>query len=119
MTNNFDAVKNSNILHITQGCDFSATISIKDASAAALDLTGYTVVAKLKNISNGQIESITTAITDTVGGVVTISLDEQGTAALTASSSIQYVYGIKLVSASGDTLPEIQGGCFVQEGITI
>ncbi len=101
------AVANFNI---DQGATFSSTVTVKDSTGSALDLTGYTATA---NMALGYASTRTrTALTiafnsDRTTGGVTMSLTATQTAALEAPA--RYVFDLDITDSSGTVTRVIEG----------
>lgn len=76
-------------LVIPQGSDWSLVLTIADSGGTAYDLTGVTAAAKVRaafaDVSS--IVDITCTVTDAVNGVLTLSLTDTQTAALSAGGA--------------------------------
>ena len=95
---------------IDQGTTFSSTVTVKDSTGSALDLTGYTATA---NMALGYASTRTrTALTiafasDRTTGDVTMSLTATQTAALEAPA--RYVFDMDITDSSGTVTRIIEG----------
>ena len=95
---------------IDQGTTFSSTVTVKDSTGSALDLTGYTATA---NMALGHASTRTrTALTiefasDRSTGNVSMSLTAAQTALLEAPA--RYVYDLDITDGSGTVTRIIEG----------
>lgn len=103
-----------------QGSTFSRTITYKDSSGSAIDLSGYTARMQLRrNIDDASaiIELTTSNGRIALGGVagtVTLTIAASDTAAL---SPVEGVYDLELVT--GDTVEKLLAGTFtIQREVT-
>ena len=105
-------------LVIEQGTDFSATFTIKNSDAAAVNLLGFTAEAKLKTSYYTSSAAIPFTVTfeDRSKGIIKISLTDTVTTALKAR---RYVYDLVLTSASGVKTRFIEGIATVTPGVTV
>jgi hypothetical protein len=106
-------------LIINQRSDFRASIVVRDsATSTIVNLTGYSVVAKLKQTLDSPDSSAVTfvcAIPAPLTGIFTMELTDVTTAALRAGS---YVYDVVLVDTDGFRTRIIQGTAKVDGGIS-
>ena len=105
----------SNIV-IEQGTDFSLEVTVTQANGASFDLTNYTAASKLKKHWSSSISyALTTNITDSSGGEVTISANNE-----TSNSIIpgRYKYDIEVTSDTGSVTRVVEGIATVTPGIT-
>jgi len=97
-------------LVIDQGTTFSLSITVSDANANEIDLTGYTLRAQLrKSYGATSYTSFTVAADDPTTGELTISLTDAQTSALKAG---RYVYDVEIVApvADGSTVTRVLEG---------
>ena len=95
---------------IDQGATFSSTVTVKDSTGSALDLTGYTATAKmaLGYSSTRTRTDLTIAFnSDRTTGGVTMSLTATQTAALEAPA--RYVFDLDITDSSGTVTRVIEG----------
>ena len=106
-------------LIINQRSNFRASILVRDsATSTVVNLTGYQVVAKLKQTLDSPDSSAVTfvcAIPAPLTGIFTMELTDVTTAALRAGS---YVYDVVLVDTDGFRTRIIQGTAKVDGGIS-
>jgi len=95
-------------LVIDQGTTYSLTISVADATGAAVNLTGYTLRAQLrKSYGATSYTSFTTSAGAVpADGELTISLTDAQTSAL---KSGRYVYDIEIVDTSSVVTRVLEG----------
>ncbi len=104
-------------LVIDQGADFTQTFNLEDdATASALDLTGFTGAAQLRKHPSSQKKfDFTVAFPDRGNGVVRLDMSDTLTSTIKPG---RYVYDI-LITASGGTRTRIvEGSALVREGAT-
>ena len=93
-----------------QGSDYTLSLTVKNDSGGATDLTGYTASAKL---AKGYVSSKTrTTITCTVNGdpttgIVTMSLTADQTGLLDEG---RYVYDLEILQTSSSTVTRVIEG---------
>jgi hypothetical protein len=92
-------------------------ITFLDADSAAVDLTGWSVFAEVRQLPfNSVILDLNPSITDAANGEVTITLTDEVTATLRAGS---HKWDIMLENPGGERLgPYLQGEFVVQGMIT-
>lgn len=118
MSTDFDTIKNSNVLTITQGSDFSATVTMTQTSGgAALNLSGYTITGQVRTLDGALACAITIDNSVPTTGVITMSISDTLSALLVPDVIVNHVWGIDLVQPGGNKLPEIQGGLLVKKGV--
>tara|TARA_Y100001972_G_scaffold118950_1_gene159659 strand:- start:1038 stop:1373 length:336 start_codon:yes stop_codon:yes gene_type:complete len=95
-------------IFIDQGATFSETITVKDTSGNALNLTGFTGIAQIrKSPSSSTSVSFTVAFaSDRTTGQLTISLTSTQTAALEAG---RYNYDVLITASGGDKTRAAEG----------
>lgn len=110
-------------LEFDQGADVAVELHLKDADGNTKDLSNYSVAAKIKKSYNSDSDDTTdfTAIISTpaTDGVVTLSLTNSQTDALTAR---RYVYDVELsyVDSDANTIIEriLEGRVFMKPSVT-
>ncbi len=105
-------------LTIDQGANFSSDVTVKDANAAAFNLTGYTARAKMaKGYSSTRTRTeFTCTIGDATSGKVSLTLTAAQTAALDDG---RYVYDLEIVqSGTGNVTRVIEGIINVRPNVT-
>ena len=111
-------------LDIQAGADFSKEFTLKNPDQSPLDITGYTMHAKLAKHAGAlnahtsttaapvyKYISFTSTIVDAPGGVYSISLPAETTAKLQEG---KYVYSVVMENGSGDLTDTIDGLAFVK-----
>ena len=95
-------------IFIDQGATFSETITVKDTSGNALNLTGFTAIAQIrKSPSSSTSVSFSVAFdADRTTGQLTISLTSTQTAALEAG---RYNYDVLITASGGDKTRAVEG----------
>ena len=81
---------------IDQGSDATIELHLVDKNGAAKNLTGHTLSARLKknySDSAGEATTFTSVVTNTTGGIATLSLTNTQTDALKAG---RHVYDVEL-----------------------
>ena len=106
---------------INQGATFELTVTWKDSTGAAINLTGYSARMQVRETysSASTIVSLTNGSGITLGGsagTIAILISATTTAALTAPFS--GVYDLELVSASGVVTRLLQGAATVSPEVT-
>ena len=103
---------------IDQGSDATIELHLVDKNGTAKNLTGYTVTARLKknySDSAGEATAFTSVVTNTTGGIATLSLSNTQTDALKAG---RHVYDVLLTRPGGDKLIGVEGTALVRPGIS-
>jgi len=99
---------------IDQGTTFSTTVTAKDSTGSAKDLTGYTTTAQIrKSYYSSSSTDFTTAQVDGTG-VITLSLTAAQTGNLKAG---RYVYDVESASSS-ETIRVVEGIVTVTPQVT-
>lgn len=106
---------------INQGATFELTVTWKDSTGAAINLTGYSARMQVRETysSASTIVSLTNGSGITLGGAagtIAILISATTTAALTAPFS--GVYDLELVSAGGVVTRLLQGAATVTPEVT-
>jgi hypothetical protein len=104
-------------LLIRQGATFGPhEVTLTDAQAAPIDITGSTFSAQIRKTYNASTidATFTFAITNAAQGKFTFTLSNTVTAALTAGADefdplSQYVWDLEMTSASGRVTPLFYG----------
>lgn len=107
---------------LDQGADASIELHLVDTTGTKKNLVNHTVAAKLKKNyadSSGEATDFTTAISDAINGICTLSLTNTQTDSLKAG---RYVYDVELsfVDSDGDTIIEriLEGKITVTPSVT-
>ena len=108
-------------LTIYGGTDFSASFNAKTPGNANFDFTSYSGSGKISksigigaSTGSGNYTSFSVGITSALGGVLTASLTDTQTKAL---SEGRYVYDI-LVTTGSNTYPLVTGNVYVYNTVT-
>ena len=106
---------------INQGATFELTVTWKDSTGAAINLTGYSARMQVRETysSSSTVVSLTNGSGITLGGAagtIAILISATTTAALTAPFS--GVYDLELVSAGGVVTRLLQGAATVTPEVT-
>ena len=104
-------------LVIDQGADFTQTFNLEeDATASALDLTGYTGAAQLrKHSSSNKKFDFTVAFPDREAGIVRIDMTDTITSSIKPGRD---VYDLLLTASGGARTRIVEGSALVREGAT-
>ena len=97
-------------LRVDQGASFSSDVTVTNSDGVAVDLSGYTAIAKLAN-SHGSsaFTTITTTIaSDATTGVISLSLTNSQTAALDAPA--RFVYDVYITKTADSTVTRVIEG---------
>lgn len=105
-------------LTIDQGATFRYQVELKDTTdESEFALTGYTATAHMKRSHRAaSITATFTTAVDNSGGVITISLTDEQTAAIKAG---RYVFDIVINSPSGEVSRVTEGIIDVTPSVTI
>lgn len=104
-------------LIINQKSSFDVTFAIQD-SGTAINLTGYSVTAKLKpeyTSPDNQAVAFATAIANAAAGTISMSLTPDQTALLTLP---RYVYDMTITSNGGFKTRVVEGKITISKGIS-
>lgn len=102
-------------LLIRQGADFSVTVTLENANATPMDLTGATVRAHMRKRADGAlVKSFNVVVTDADNGEFTFGLSNAETALLTCGESLteaasRYVWDMELQDSLGRVTPLFYG----------
>ena len=106
-------------LIINQKSNFKATIVVRDsATSTVVDLTGFSVVAKIKQTlesPDSTAVSFLTAIPDPITGILIMELTTETTTLLRTGS---YVYDVVLIGPDNFRTRIIQGTAKVDGGVS-
>ena len=104
-------------IFIDQGATFSKTITVKDTSGNALNLTGFTAIAQIrKSPSSSTSVSFTVAfVSPRTTGQITISLTATQTAALEAG---RYNYDVLITSGASVKTRVVEGIATVNPSVS-
>ena len=102
---------------INQKASFEVTLTVNDG-ASALNLTGYSTSAKIKNDFNtpdNQAISFTSSVTNAAAGQMKISLSPEQTANLSLQ---RYYYDVTITSGAGFKTRIAEGTVKVSGGVS-
>ena len=104
-------------IFIDQGATFSETITVKDTSGNALNLTGFTAIAQIrKSPSSSTATSFTVAfVSPRSSGQITISLTDTQTTALEAG---RYNYDVLITSGTSVKTRVVEGIATVNPAVS-
>ena len=104
-------------IFVDQGTDFTLQLSVVDTAGTAKNLTGATITAQARkdHTSSSATATFTTAITNAVGGVCTITLSAATTAGIKAGI---YVYDVNLLDSTNTTTRAVEGLMTIRPEVT-
>ena len=101
---------------IEQGATFSSTVNVEDTAGAAINLSGYSAASQMrKSYYATSNTAITSIVTGTANGEITLSMTAANTANLTPGRS---VFDLLITSPSGIKTRVIEGIIIVSPGVT-
>ena len=101
---------------IEQGATFNTTINVEDTAGAAINLYGYTANSMMrKSYYSSSATTITSTVTGTANGEVTLSVSAANTAALTPG---RYVYDVIITSPTSVVTRVVEGIVTVLPSVT-
>jgi hypothetical protein len=101
---------------IEQGATFNTTINVEDTAGAAINLYGYTANSMMrKSYYSTSATTITSTVTGTANGEVTLSVSATNTAALTPG---RYVYDVIITSPTSVVTRVVEGIVTVLPSVT-
>lgn len=102
-------------LQVRAGDSYQRTVRIRDSAGAAIDLTGYTGLAQIRDRAGGTLlAEITVVIADPESGDLVISLTASQTRALPASA----VWDLELDAGESSTHTIVYGVVVVTPDVT-
>ncbi len=102
-------------IRIHQGATFSLDVQYKDSNGAGVDMSGYTVAAKLANrLDTADLATFTPIWVDQSVGKFQIKLSASQTAIITGEGQ----YDILITEPGGDKYYLLQGRAVLDYGIT-
>ena len=105
----------SNIF-IDQGATFTTTVTVTDANGDAVNLSGYSVAAKIrKTFLSSTATAFTATISNASSGEITISLSPTQTTALEAG---RFVYDVLITASGGTKTRVVEGQVTVNPSVT-
>jgi hypothetical protein len=101
---------------IEQGATFNTTINVEDTAGAAINLYGYTANSMMrKSYYSSSATIITSTVTGTANGEVTLSVSATNTAGLTPG---RYVYDVIITSPTSVVTRVVEGIVTVLPSVT-
>jgi hypothetical protein len=101
---------------IEQGATFSSTITVEDTNGDAVNLYAYTASSQMrKSYYSSTAYTITSDVTGTANGQITISMTAANTANLSAG---RYVYDVKITSPTTVVTRVVEGIVTVLPSVT-
>ena len=101
---------------IEQGATFNTTINVEDTAGAAINLYGYTANSMMrKSYYSTSATTITSTVTGTANGEVTLLVSAANTAALTPG---RYVYDVIITSPTSVVTRVVEGIVTVLPSVT-
>lgn len=101
---------------IEQGATFSSTITVEDTNGDAVNLYAYTASSQMrKSYYSSTAYTITSDVTGTANGQITISMTAANTANLSAG---RYVYDVKITSPTDVVTRVVEGIVTVLPSVT-
>lgn len=101
---------------IEQGATFSSTVNVEDSAGAAINLSGYSAASQMrKSYYATSNTAITSIVTGTANGEITLSMTAANTANLSPGRS---VFDLLITSPSGIKTRVIEGIIIVSPGVT-
>jgi hypothetical protein len=101
---------------IEQGATFNTTINVEDTAGAAINLYGYTANSMMrKSYYSSSATIITSTVTGTANGEVTLRVTAANTAALTPG---RYVYDVIITSPTSVVTRVVEGIVTVLPSVT-
>jgi hypothetical protein len=95
-------------LTIDQGTTFEASLDLKNDDGTAINVTNYVFQSQIRKsfYSANSTANLVVAITDSVNGVIKLSLTSANTANIKAG---RYLYDVKMTTPAGSTTRIIEG----------
>tara|TARA_B100000131_G_C18041589_1_gene582670 strand:- start:646 stop:987 length:342 start_codon:yes stop_codon:yes gene_type:complete len=101
---------------IQRRSDHSVSVTLKDSSDAAINLTGYSLASQIWDADRTtKAADATVSVTSASGGAFTWSLTDTQTTSLTAD---EYKYDVRLTNPAGLHEYYLEGTIFMDEGYT-
>jgi hypothetical protein len=101
---------------IEQGATFNTTINVEDTAGTAINLYGYTANSMMrKSYYSSSATVITSTVTGTANGEVTLSVSAANTAGLTPG---RYVYDVIITSPTSIVTRVVEGIVTVLPSVT-
>jgi hypothetical protein len=103
-------------LVIEQGATFNTTLNVQDTVGLAINLYAYTAESQMrKSYYSSSSSNITSTITGTANGEITLFMTAANTSSLTAG---RYVYDVKITSPSNVVTRVVEGIITVLPSVT-
>lgn len=103
-------------LLIEQGASFSTKVNVEDTSGAAINLTSYSAASQMrKSYYSSTYSTISSIITGTANGEITLSMTSANTANLAAG---RYVFDLVITSPDTTKTRVVEGIIVVSPGVT-
>ena len=101
---------------IEQGATFNTTITVEDTAGAAINLYGYTANSMMrKSYYSSSATTITSTVTGTANGEITLTVSATNTAGLTPG---RYVYDVIITSSTSVVTRVVEGIVTVLPSVT-
>jgi len=101
---------------IQRRSDHTVSVTLKDSSNAAINLTGYTLASQIWDSGrSSKAADATVSVTSTTGGTFTWSVTDTQTTTFTDD---EYKYDVRLTNPSGLHEYWIEGTIYMDEGYT-
>lgn len=108
-------------LTIEQGTDFSVEFNLRDENGDYINLTGYTVIAKMaRNYTTQTKYSLNPVIVNPVDGLIRLSMPDTGGSLVVKTGDLKsgrYVYNVYINSPAGKSDKVIDGVITVISGV--
>jgi len=103
-------------LLIEQGASFSTTVNVEDTAGAAINLTSYTAASQMrKSYYSSTYSAISSVITGTANGEITLSMTSANTANLAPG---RYVFDLVITAPTTIKTRVVEGIIVVSPGVT-
>mgnify|MGYP003108679832 CR=1 FL=1 len=101
---------------IQRAADHNVSVTLKDSSNAAINITGYTIASQVWDSDrSAKAADVTCTITSTSGGTFDWKLTDTQTATFTAD---EYKYDVLLTNPAGLKEYWIEGTIYMDQGYT-
>lgn len=101
-------------IQVDQGASFTAQVQLNDPIGTPIDLSSYSVAAKLRK-NYASINSVSFSASGNSSGTIVLSMNA---AVTTALSSGRFVYDVLLTDGSGTKVRVLEGQVTVTPGVT-
>ena len=103
-------------LLIEQGATFSSTVNVEDSAGASINLHGYSAASQMrKSYYSSSYTVITSTVTGTSNGEITLSMTAANTSSLTPG---RYVYDVIITSPTSVVTRVVEGIVTVLPSVT-